>query len=221
MVDKTSVLGVYTVDPKSTQLKGGKNQIMGKDDFLKLLITELTNQDPLEPMKDREMIAQMAQLSQLEQITQFTHSVDKFFKGMEKMLGIYRTLQASSLVGRWVKAEGIPFMVKKDGDVMPVSFKLPSDAHVFAKVYDASGKLVYQKDLGLMEKGMHIFEPDSELDDGTYTVDFSAEDNAGNSVVVSVYGWDKVAEVNRDGDELRLITDKGKETTVESVISFR
>jgi flagellar basal-body rod modification protein FlgD len=49
---------------------------LGKDAFLKLLIAELANQDPLDPMDDREFIAQMAQFSTLEQMTNMTTALE-------------------------------------------------------------------------------------------------------------------------------------------------
>ena len=54
----------------SLDVSGG----LGKDEFMKILITQLTHQDPTEPMKDTEFIAQMAQFSTLEQITNMTSS---------------------------------------------------------------------------------------------------------------------------------------------------
>jgi flagellar basal-body rod modification protein FlgD len=66
---------------------------MGKDEFLQILITQLTNQDPTEPMKDREFIAQMAQFSTLEQMTNMS---DEF-----RQLGaLLQSGQAVSLLGK-------------------------------------------------------------------------------------------------------------------------
>lgn len=71
-----------------------KNE-MGKDEFLQILITQLTNQDPTEPMKDREFIAQMAQFSTLEQMTNMT--------GEFRQLGaLLQSGQAVSLLGKSV-----------------------------------------------------------------------------------------------------------------------
>jgi flagellar basal-body rod modification protein FlgD len=69
---------------------------LGKDDFMKILITQLTHQDPTEPMKDTEFIAQMAQFSTLEQITNMTQD-------FSKLAGILSSSQALGLLGKSVE----------------------------------------------------------------------------------------------------------------------
>ncbi|WP_078554671.1 flagellar hook assembly protein FlgD [Bacillus alkalicellulosilyticus] len=64
--------------PAQGQPKTGGSNILGKDDFLRLLITQLQNQDPASPMDDKEFIAQMAQFSSLEQMTNMSNAFQKF-----------------------------------------------------------------------------------------------------------------------------------------------
>jgi flagellar basal-body rod modification protein FlgD len=55
-----------------------EKSVMGKDDFLKILVTQLQNQDPLQPLQDREFIGQMTQFSTLEQITNLNKTFSDF-----------------------------------------------------------------------------------------------------------------------------------------------
>lgn len=70
-------------------------QNLGKDDFLQLLIAQLTHQDPMEPMEDREFIAQMAQFSSLEQMTNMSTQ-------FEQLSRLLQGSQAVELLGRTV-----------------------------------------------------------------------------------------------------------------------
>jgi flagellar basal-body rod modification protein FlgD len=71
-------------------------QQLGKDDFLKLLITQLSHQDPTAPMQDKEFIAQMAQFSSLEQMTSMAAD-------FAKLTNMLTGSEASSALGRSVE----------------------------------------------------------------------------------------------------------------------
>ncbi len=88
------------VDAYNKALNAGKTTTaggdMGKDEFLKILITQLSHQDPTQPMQDKEFIAQMAQFSSLEQMTNVSAEISKVAALLTKG-------QAVSLLGRMVE----------------------------------------------------------------------------------------------------------------------
>ncbi|HHU50573.1 MAG TPA: hypothetical protein GXZ36_01945 [Firmicutes bacterium] len=87
----TSVDGISGVAGYGTTQATKGNNTLGKDEFLKLLITELRFQDPLNPMSDREFISQMAEFSALEQMTNLNQA--------------FQVQQATSFIGHTVLAQ--------------------------------------------------------------------------------------------------------------------
>jgi flagellar basal-body rod modification protein FlgD len=85
------------VNKKINHGKAGNKGDLGKDAFMKLLITQLKYQDPTRPMEDREFIAQMAQFSALEQMTEMNKEIASLSKST-------RTAEAFSLLGKRVDA---------------------------------------------------------------------------------------------------------------------
>jgi flagellar basal-body rod modification protein FlgD len=86
------------VDEFNAKLNDGKpkNQSLGRDDFLKLLVTQLSYQNPAAPMEDKEFIAQMAQFSSLEQITNMAND-------FSKLAEIITGSEANSAIGKSVE----------------------------------------------------------------------------------------------------------------------
>ncbi|WP_280768978.1 flagellar hook assembly protein FlgD [Salipaludibacillus daqingensis] len=108
--------------------KNAGSQELGKDAFLKILLTQLQNQDPMNPMEDQEFIAQMAQFSSLEQMTNMNENLQKFMD-MQKRSDF---VSHSDLIGKkveWEKVlskddQGKPKETEKlDGIVTSVVFK--------------------------------------------------------------------------------------------------
>lgn len=103
-MDLSALMSAQEVSVKKTQVDAfnsalgisGQTQTLDKDDFLKILISQLTHQDPTEPMKDTEFIAQMAQFSTLEQITNMSQDFGK-------LAGILSSSRALGLLGKTVE----------------------------------------------------------------------------------------------------------------------
>ncbi|WP_226534693.1 flagellar hook assembly protein FlgD [Fictibacillus halophilus] len=120
-VSENLMLSNYQAKTKQT----GSN-ILGKDDFLKILITQLQNQDPTSPMQDREFIAQMASFSSLEQMTNMNQTMQQFLTFQTEA----SLLQQSQMIGKQVTyesetvdAKGEKVLEEKEGTVKAVLFE--------------------------------------------------------------------------------------------------
>ena len=87
MIDALSNSSLMGNSPSLSAKDAAENNSQLKmDDFLQLLTSQITNQDPLEPMKDTEFISQMANIASLEQMQQFTQGFSKFADSHGEML---------------------------------------------------------------------------------------------------------------------------------------
>ena len=87
-----------TTGTKSSSSSLGAAAGMGKDDFMKLLMAQLKNQDPMKPMEDKEFITQLAQFSSLE-------ATEKMTQTLEDLNGAQMLIQAATLIGKQVVAK--------------------------------------------------------------------------------------------------------------------
>ncbi|MBK1716738.1 flagellar hook assembly protein FlgD [Thiocystis violacea] len=136
---------------------------LGQEDFLNLMITQLTNQDPTNPVDNEAFVAQMAQFSTLTGIQELTTS----FEGLSKTLLQGQTLEAAALVGKDVL---IPSSTAELSEGQGVSGAVDLSAtagQVKVDIYGAGGELVRTLDLGTLSAGLQEFEWDGFLDDGT------------------------------------------------------
>ncbi|MDX1250724.1 MAG: flagellar hook assembly protein FlgD [Gammaproteobacteria bacterium] len=135
---------------------------LGQDEFLKLMVAQLKNQDPMKPMQNGEFMAQMAQFSTVTGIQELQTSFSQFATAMQSN----QALQASALVGRTVLAPGDVAVLAPGGGVSG-AIDLPSTtSKLTVAVYSPSGQLVRRMDMGQQAGGLVDFKWDGKTDAG-------------------------------------------------------
>jgi flagellar basal-body rod modification protein FlgD len=146
------------------------------DRFLKLLVAQMNNQDPLNPLDNAQVTSQMAQINTVTGINGLNDTVEKLLTQFGQM----QALQAAQLTGRSVLVSGQELRVAGPG---PNSFgvQLPSSAEAMTvEIRDAAGALVRTLDLGKGDAGISRFAWDGKNDAGAqvaagkYTVSVKA-----------------------------------------------
>lgn len=173
----------------------GANGIMGKDDFMKLLITQLRYQDPLSPLGGAEFAAQLAQFSSLEQLSNLnqlmTQSVDANFYLTQS---INNTMTAT-LIGKDVKLLGDKIQYTGQEEAK-IGYKLPADASsVTINIYDKNDVLVrtienVPKDSGDHKLSWDFLDNDgNEVPNGEYRFEVKAKTMDEKDMAVESYKW--------------------------------
>ena len=139
---------------------------LGQSDFLKLMTTQLQNQDPFAPMENAEFIAQMAQFSTVTGITEMGASL----KGIAEQLGEFRIATAANLLGSSVMIPGNYARPDESGEIHGM-LDLPSASGATSLTFsNAAGDLLHTMQLGAQPSGLVGFEwsdvPQSVLDSG-------------------------------------------------------
>ena len=133
--------------PSATNAAGSENR------FLKLLVAQLSNQDPMNPMDNAQMTSQMAQISTVTGVQQTTQAI----KELSAQLASMQMLQSSSLLGRSVLIEGNQLAVKDNQASGAVDLLAAADS-VKIEILSAGGKVVDTIDLGAQAAGRHLFD---------------------------------------------------------------
>jgi len=153
-------LGLAPAQPTVT-----RKEQLGQSEFLKLMTTQLANQDPFQPMENGEFIGQMAQFSTVTGLESLTQS----FGALARTLSQGQALQAVSLVGRnaLVPTE-FGTLSGAEGATLAGAVELPSSASgVNIEVLDATGQSVQRIALGTVPAGLQDFTWDGSRADGT------------------------------------------------------
>lgn len=165
----------------------GAAKTLGKDDFLKLLVAQLQNQDPLKPQDNATFVAELAQFSNLEQTVGINERLDALAlqnQGLQNSNIVDMVGSTATVRGATVTAEG-------SGQPVPVSFELEGAADsVKVTINDLSGNPVRTINLGARAEGKVSIQWDGKNDQGVvqpkgaYTVSVSAKTKDDTTVSV-------------------------------------
>ena len=166
-----------------------------QDYFLKLLVAQMNNQDPLNPMDSAQMTSQLAQLNTVQGINKLSTQLDTLLGDVTSS----QSLQASSLVGHNALVPGTTLALANGQAVGGVNLASDVDKLTIT-VKDASGTVVHTAELGKQDKGLVNFVWDGTTDTGTAaaagTYTFAATASiAGSKVVADSLSFGQVSSV--------------------------
>jgi flagellar basal-body rod modification protein FlgD len=207
---------------KGIYVDGKQHNKLGKDEFLKLLSHQLANQDPMNPMDQKDFSGQLAQFSQLEQLANMNSS-------MKELTGNAPTeqkFQAASFIGKRVQTFGST-MNFEPGKISEAGFKLPSDASkVMIRVMDDSNQVVRQVEFDNLKQGAQTFNWDGAMNDGNmagkgqYTIIALAWDQNQMPMRPEMHSSGIVSGVSFDNNEVILNLEGSQKVYLRDVISF-
>jgi flagellar basal-body rod modification protein FlgD len=199
--------GVTSIDNSKTVTKMADDGVMGKDDFLKLLIAQLSAQDPLDPMGAQDFSAQLAQFSGLEQMT----NVNSNLEILQKLQTASQNNSSLNLIGKIVESDGNVFNHSVNSSET-LSYSLAGDAEsVRIDIFDIVGSQIDMVRVDNQRQGKNSASWDgndkhgNSLPAGTYSFTVKADNQAGAPIAVDTFSSGLVTDVVFGEDETYAI----------------
>lgn len=200
------IISPIRVDANGNPIATGSLQALGKDDFLKLLITKLTHQDPLKPMEDEAFVAELAQFSSLEQLSNLNEALNNSLEWDYLQMQTINNTMATSLIGKDIKASFNNIYL--DDDNLPrINYTTTEFAgSIQITIKNTDGAVVRTLTEENVPPGNNSIEWDGKdengnrLSEGFYQIEISGVDSNGDGISPSTYLEGRVTGViYRDG----------------------
>jgi len=190
-------------------MNGKRNSASSKvdevqDRFMTLLVSQMKNQDPLNPMDNAQVTSQMAQLSTVTGIDKLNNTLETLMSSFQ----MAQSYQASSMIGHYVLTPGNTITTEGEGGYFGVDLPVGADK-LSVKIKDGSGNLIRTVNLGKQDTGITSFMWDGYKDDGAvapagnYKVEITAT-TGNSSVTATSLGYAKVISVSNDASGVKL-----------------
>lgn len=172
-----------------------------RDSFMTLLVTQLRNQDPMNPLENAELTSQLAQINTVSGIDKLNSTLN----GINSQIQTGQNLQAASLIGKGVLVPGDRLLVGEEGITTPFGVELPSPAHkLVAQIVNGAGEVVGSMSLDNVKAGVESFVWDGKLANGevapqgSYRVRVEATTKDAKPVPASVLNYAVVGGISTD-----------------------
>ena len=188
------------------EAKNKKKDSLGQADFLKLMTTQLQNQDPFSPMDNGDFIAQMAQFSTVTGITEINNNLSSIGSKLEPN----RVATAAQFLGHSVLVPGKRVSPDDNGEIHGVVDLPASSTDVGLTFTNSSGEVVKTIELGAQNKGLIGFSwtdiPDSikKLNEKLSIQAFAGNKNASDGVSTAVYNKVIAASAPKESEDVIL-----------------
>jgi len=178
---------------------GGK---LGKNEFLKLLVTQLRYQDPMNPLQGEEMAAQLAQFSSLEQLVNIGDALKTQQNSNDALVAAVTNNTAMTTLGKEVTAVGDQVFLPDDGKAT-VSCTTAGSGQGTLTITDSNGKVLGTRNLGYVGAGANTFDIGSAgagLEEGGYRYYIDVKGGDGKAVEVETYTTARVDGITYGND---------------------
>ena len=168
-------------------IAAGENTKLGKDAFLKLLVAQMQNQDPLNPQSNEEFVAQLSQFTQVEQLMDLSTQFDGMYMAMNSV----NNTSMTQLLGKDVVALGDSFHYPGEGDIKLHYDSAAATSGSKLTIFDESGSIVYTGAAGSLVEGEGSLSFDGKglngqsLAEGAYRFSITGFDSSGEAIEVT------------------------------------